>query len=137
MIVCNRDLRDVALSCWQTGFEKNAWANDWDNIARRFADHQRIIDHWQHALPAGSLMIRYEDLVHDLERYARGLIEFLGLEWHPACLEFHKTRRWSARPAWCRCADPSTQIRSGGGASTNRAFNRCCRPSASRSQTGR
>jgi tetratricopeptide (TPR) repeat protein len=67
VIVCQRDLRDVALSCWQTGFEKNSWANDWDNIARRFADHQRIVDHWQYALPTGLLLIRYEELVHDLE----------------------------------------------------------------------
>ena len=93
VIVCNRDLRDVALSCWQTGFEKNSWANDLDQIARRFADHQRLVDHWQRALPTGSLTIRYEDLVHDLEKYAHALIDFLGLEWHPACLEFHKTRR--------------------------------------------
>jgi tetratricopeptide (TPR) repeat protein len=93
VIVCNRDLRDVALSCWQTGFEKNPWANNWDNIARRFADHQRLVDHWQRVLPTGSLMIRYEHLVHNLEKYAHVLIDYLGLEWHPACLEFHKTRR--------------------------------------------
>ena len=93
VIVCQRDLRDVALSCWQTGFEKNSWANDWDDIAQRFADHQRIVDHWRQALPTGSLVMRYEDLVHDLNRHAHRLIDFLGLEWHPACLEFHKTRR--------------------------------------------
>jgi tetratricopeptide (TPR) repeat protein len=93
VIVCTRDLRDVALSCWRTGFEKNPWANDWDDIARRFADNQRILDHWQHVLPAGSLIVRYEELVHNLERYARDLIDFLGLEWNPACLQFHETRR--------------------------------------------
>ena len=47
VIVCTRDVRDVALSCWRTGFEKNPWANDWNDIARRFADHQRILDHWR------------------------------------------------------------------------------------------
>jgi len=35
----------------------------------------------------------YEDVVADLEGESRRLIEFLGLEWEPACLEFHKTER--------------------------------------------
>jgi tetratricopeptide (TPR) repeat protein len=93
VIVCTRDLRDVALSCWRTGLEKNPWANDWNHIARRFADHQRIVDHWLHVLPAGPRVVRYEDLVHNLEQYARDLIGFLGLDWNPACLQFHETRR--------------------------------------------
>jgi tetratricopeptide (TPR) repeat protein len=93
VIVCDRDLRDVAISCWQTGFEKNAWACDWDHIARRFADHQRIFNHWQHTMPEPSFVIRYEDLVRDFESNARRLIEFVGLDWNPVCLEFHKTRR--------------------------------------------
>ena len=39
------------------------------------------------------LFIRYEELVHDVESDAHRLIDFLGLEWNPACLEFHQTRR--------------------------------------------
>jgi tetratricopeptide (TPR) repeat protein len=93
VIVCDRDLRDVAISCWQTGFEKNAWACNWEHIARRFADHQRIVNHWQHTLPERALAVRYEDLVLDFETNARRLLDFLGLEWNQACLEFHKTRR--------------------------------------------
>lgn len=93
VIVCTRDLRDVALSCWRTGFEKNPWANDWDHLARRFADHQRILEHWRHVLPAGALVVRYEELVNDLEKHARELIDFVGQDWDPACLQFHETRR--------------------------------------------
>ncbi len=93
VVVCTRDFRDVALSCWQTGFEKNPWANDWNHIARRFADHQRILDHWQRVLPAVSVVVRYEDLVLNLEKHARQLIEFVGLDWNAACLQFHETRR--------------------------------------------
>ena len=39
------------------------------------------------------LEIGYEALVGDLEGEARRLIDFLGLEWEPACLEFHRTER--------------------------------------------
>ena len=37
------------------------------------------------------LTIEYEALVADLE--SRRLIEFLDLDWEPACLDFHKTER--------------------------------------------
>jgi hypothetical protein len=93
VIVCRRDLRDVALSCWQTGFERNPWTNDWCMIARRFADYQRMMDHWRQTQPIEWLEIRYESLVGDLESHARRLIDFVGLDWNPACLDFHKTKR--------------------------------------------
>ena len=93
VIVCSRDLRDIALSCWQTSFATNPWTNRWDHIARRFADHERLLAHWKRTRPVAWLDVVYEELVRDLEAQARRLITFLGLEWEPACLEFHKTRR--------------------------------------------
>ena len=93
IIVCCRDLRDVALSCWQTGFERTPWTNDWDNIARRFADYQRIMNHWQRVLPVPCLHLSYEQVVHDLENQTRRLLDFVGIGWDPACLDFHSTQR--------------------------------------------
>ncbi len=37
VIVCTRDLRDVAVSCWLTSFETNTWTHQWEHIAQRFA----------------------------------------------------------------------------------------------------
>jgi hypothetical protein len=93
VIVCGRDLRDVALSCWQTGFTSTPWNNDWDHLARRFADHQRILTHWRRTPPVEWLDVVYEDLVDNPERNARRLVEFAGLDWDPACLTPHTTRR--------------------------------------------
>jgi tetratricopeptide (TPR) repeat protein len=93
VIVCGRDLRDVALSCWQTGFESNAWANHPDHIARRIADYERLLRHWRATRPLEWLDVRYEDVVADLETSARRMVEFAGLAWDPACLDFHRTRR--------------------------------------------
>jgi hypothetical protein len=39
------------------------------------------------------LEVAYEDTVADLEGVARRLIEFCGLDWDPACLKFHETKR--------------------------------------------
>ncbi|MBV8118899.1 MAG: sulfotransferase, partial [Alphaproteobacteria bacterium] len=49
--------------------------------------------HWLRALPLEMLAIDYEELVADLEGESRRLIEFLGLDWEPACLDFHLTER--------------------------------------------
>jgi len=93
VIVCGRDLRDIAVSCRQTDFVSIGWTNNWEHLARRFADHQRILQHWKRTRPLEWLDVRYEDLVVDLEAQARRLVDYLGLDWEPACLEFHATRR--------------------------------------------
>ena len=37
--------------------------------------------------------IQYEDLVADNEKKSRELINFVGLEWDEACLNFHQNKR--------------------------------------------
>jgi len=93
MIVSRRDLRDVAVSCWQTGFASIRWANDIEQIARRFADYQRLLDYWTRTKVIEWLDVSYENLVRDVEGQSRRLIDFLGLEWDPVCLQPHLTRR--------------------------------------------
>jgi tetratricopeptide (TPR) repeat protein len=93
VVICKRDPRDAALSCWQTPFATLPWASDVEHIARRIADCGRIADHWKRVITSDWIEIAYEDLVADLEGSARRLVGFVGLEWDPACLDFHATRR--------------------------------------------
>ena len=44
-------------------------------------------------LPVPVLEVGYEETVADLEGVARRLVAWCGLEWEPACLAFHATRR--------------------------------------------
>jgi tetratricopeptide (TPR) repeat protein len=92
-IHCRRDLRDVAVSCWITNFRQIRWASDPDDIASRFHEYQRLMEHWRAVLPVPLLDIHYEDTVADLEGVARRLVAWCGLEWEPACLAFHETKR--------------------------------------------
>jgi hypothetical protein len=39
------------------------------------------------------LEVSYEETVADLESVARRLVAWCGLEWEPACLDFHKGAR--------------------------------------------
>jgi hypothetical protein len=39
------------------------------------------------------LRVHHEDVVDDLEGNVRRLLEFCGLDFEPACVDFHKTQR--------------------------------------------
>jgi Flp pilus assembly protein TadD len=92
-IHCQRDVRDVAVSCWLTCFTKLQWANEPDHIALRIRDYQRLMEHWRKVLPVPMFEVSYEAVVADLEAEARRLVAGCGLEWESACLAFYETRR--------------------------------------------
>ncbi len=92
-IHCRRDLRDVAVSCWINSFRGITWSNDHTHIAARFREYQRVMDHWRAVLPAPIHEVDYEETVENLEGVARRLVAACGLDWEPACLDFHLNRR--------------------------------------------
>lgn len=94
IIICRRDLRDVCLSCFFQHFADGLeWTNDLADLAARVRETERLIALWRDVLPLPMLELQYEALVGDLEGQSRKLIDFLGLEWDPACLAFHRTER--------------------------------------------
>ena len=94
IIFCRRDPRDNCLSCFFQRFgEGNAFAYDLADCARRFLEIERLAEHWRRVLPLSMLTVDYEALIGDPEGESRRLIEFLGLDWEPSCLEFHRTER--------------------------------------------
>jgi hypothetical protein len=93
IIHCRRDLRDVAVSCFLTSFQTVRWHHHVDHITSRFGQYQRLMSHWRNVLPASIHDVDYEDVVLDLEGTARRLVSACGLEWEPACLDFHRNPR--------------------------------------------
>jgi tetratricopeptide (TPR) repeat protein len=94
VILCQRDLRDICLSCYFHRFtEGNPFTYDLADCGLRALEIERLSTHWLRVLPLEMLAIDYEELVADLEGESRRLIEFLGLDWEPACLDFHRTER--------------------------------------------
>ncbi|HEY1930388.1 MAG TPA: sulfotransferase [Acetobacteraceae bacterium] len=95
IVICRRDLRDVCLSCFFRRFTDEAldWANDLRDLALRAKASEDLVALWREVLPTRVLEISYERLVGNLETESRRLIEFLGLEWDPACLSFYETER--------------------------------------------
>ena len=51
------------------------------------------MNHWRTVLPITIHEVDYEEVVADLEPLVRRLLTAVGLDWDPACLDFHRTRR--------------------------------------------
>ncbi len=64
-----------------------------EDIARYYRTYLELMRHWDAVLPGRTLRVLYEDVVDDLEGNVRHILEFCGLEFEPACIEFYKTRR--------------------------------------------
>ena len=93
LINLKRDLRDVAVSCWMTNFRSIRWTSHPDHLARRFQDYERLMAHWRTLLSDRIVEVEYEQLVTEFEPEARRLIRACGLDWEPACLDFHQSNR--------------------------------------------
>jgi tetratricopeptide (TPR) repeat protein len=86
---------DTCLSGFSRLFNKGQpHSYDLTEIGRYYRAYARLMDHWQRVLPDGAMLdVEYESLVADNEVQARRLIEFCGLEWDDACLDFFKNDR--------------------------------------------
>ena len=95
IIHVNRNPVDTCLSCFTHLFkQKQEHTYDLAELGRYYVDYARLMQHWREVLPQGALLdVQYEDIVADQEGQARRLIEFCGLEWNAACLDFHNTQR--------------------------------------------
>lgn len=86
---------DTCLSAFSRLFNKSQHQSyDLSEIGRYCRNYALLMEHWRTVLPPGTFYeVQYEDLVADTENQARALIEYCGLEWDGACLDFHKTER--------------------------------------------
>jgi predicted Zn-dependent protease len=66
---------------------------DLGEIAHYYRDYARLMDHIDAVLPGRVHRVYYERLVADPEREVRKLLEYCGLPFEPACLQFHTNRR--------------------------------------------
>ena len=51
------------------------------------------MEHWRRVLPVPMLEIDYEETVDQQTAQTVRLLDFIGLEWDDACMQFHKTER--------------------------------------------
>jgi tetratricopeptide (TPR) repeat protein len=92
------DARREPLACCFSNF-KQLFANgqeftySLEDIGRYYRTYVELMQHWDEVLPGKVLRVQHEEVVEDLEGSVRRLLQFCGLQFEPACLEFWKTER--------------------------------------------
>jgi tetratricopeptide (TPR) repeat protein len=92
------DARRESMACCFSNFKQlfasgQEFTYGIEDIARYYRTYIELMAHWDSALPGKVLRVQHEDVVADLEGNVRRLLEFCGLDFEPACLEFYKTER--------------------------------------------
>ncbi len=70
-----------------------------EDIARYYRSYLALMRHWDAALPGKVLRVIHEDVIEDLEGGLRRILDHCGLDFEPACLAFHQTRRAVRTPS--------------------------------------
>jgi tetratricopeptide (TPR) repeat protein len=94
VIVVRRDPVETCLACYRQCFsEKNGFGTDLDELADYCIDFLRLTRLWLEKYPAQVFDLEYEALQADPEGVTRRLLDFCGLPFDAACLDFHTTQR--------------------------------------------
>jgi tetratricopeptide (TPR) repeat protein len=106
IVVCRRDALETCLSCYRQLFARHDYTRTFADVAAYWRDFDRGARHWQ-ALHAGHVFESvYEELVADAELRIRALLDFCGLAFEPACLEFHSGTREVYSPSATQVREP-------------------------------
>jgi predicted Zn-dependent protease len=70
-----------------------------EEVARYYRTYLELMRHWDEVLPGRVLRMHHEDVVADLEGSVRRILDYCGLDFEPACIEFYKTERSVRTPS--------------------------------------
>jgi len=99
------DVRREPMACCFSNFKQmfgsgnQEFSYGLDDLARHYRAYLQLMQHWDAVLPGRVLKVDYEAIVDDLEPSVRRLLAHCGLEFEPACLAFHETRRSIRTPS--------------------------------------
>ena len=93
-IIVRRDPVETCLGCFRQCFSENSgFACSMDELADYCIDFLRLTRFWLQKYPDRVMDLQYESLVADPETEVHRMLDFCGLPFDPACIEFHKTAR--------------------------------------------
>ncbi|WP_158882646.1 tetratricopeptide repeat-containing sulfotransferase family protein [Rhodanobacter sp. L36] len=93
VVNCRRDPLEHCFSCYRQLFASgHHFSYDLDDIASYWRDYDKLSRHWLEIFPQRFFEHRYELLLDDPNVQMWCLLDFLDLEFDPACLAFHRQR---------------------------------------------
>lgn len=98
------DARRHPMACCFSGYkqlfgEGQEFSYGLEEIGNYYRQYVDLMDHWDQVLPGFVLRVQHEDVIADLEGQVHRILDFCGLEFEEACVEFHKTKRTVRTPS--------------------------------------
>ena len=98
------DARRHPLACCFSGFKQlfgqgHEYSYGLKEIGNYYREYVALMAHWNQVLPDFVLLVKHEDVVNDLEGQVRRMLDFCGLDFEPACIEYHRTERSVRTPS--------------------------------------
>ena len=104
---CTRNPLDTCLSCYGNSFSSRmAYTADLTDLGTTYRQYKRIMEHWNNVNTIPIMEVNYETLVSEPEPMLKKVMEFLGMPWDDACLNFHETNRINATPSIDQVREP-------------------------------
>lgn len=94
VVICLRDPLETCLACYRQWFSNRAeFSYDLDEMVDYLAGFHRLRRFWKKRYPLRVFNFSYESLQAGPEAAIRQLLDFLGLPFNSACMDFNKTER--------------------------------------------
>lgn len=89
-----RDPRDTCVSCYTTALYGDAIPATLTELGACYNGYRSLMRHWRSILGENRIVeVSYERLVQTPEPAMRKLLTEVGLDWHPECMNFYRSRR--------------------------------------------
>ena len=73
--------------------EGQEFSYDLADTGRYYREYVELMAHWDAVLPGKVLRVQHEDVLDDPEGQIRRMLDYCGLPFEEACLNFHQTSR--------------------------------------------
>jgi tetratricopeptide (TPR) repeat protein len=107
IVYCSREPMDNCVSIFRLPFDDNqSYAHDLAALGHYYRQHQRLMEFWRSCYPKQVIEVRYEDTVDDVDKQARRMLEFIGVDFQPEVLNFHASKRIVMTPSASQVRQP-------------------------------
>ena len=95
IIYCKRDKTDNCFSLYSHKFvdKSHGYCYSQKILGKYYKLHLKLMDHWLKLFKDEIYVLNHENLISNQEKYSREIVNYCGLDWEEACLEFYKTKR--------------------------------------------
>lgn len=107
IIHMNRNPMDSCYAMYKTLFRMGyPFSYDLSDLGAYYVAYHGLMTHWRNHARESIFDVSYENLIANQETVSRKMVNFCGLEWQDACLDFHKNTSAAATASAAQVREP-------------------------------